>query len=145
MNQSTFLSLVQKDLQNEWTHLQYYLHHASLVAGLHALEYKEFLTDAAKGEMEHVQAFIDRLVGRGQQPDLPAPHPFTHSTDPIKIIRGAIELENEVVKNYTERLEQLASFTEPNSETFVAYFTIFFEDQLQDSYEDCEKLRNLLR
>lgn len=144
MTEKEFISLVQSDLQNEWTHLQFYLYHASTVTSLHALELKEFLTSSATGEMQHVQAFLDRLVGVGQKPAYTSGRAFTCHTDPKKILQAAVELEEEVVQNYANRLSQLEMLP-TTSAVFAAYFTIFYEDQLQDSYEDCEKIRNLLR
>jgi bacterioferritin (cytochrome b1) len=144
MTEKEFLELVQSDLVNEWTHLQFYLYHASTVNGLHALELKEFLTSAASGEMEHVQAFLDRLIGRNVKPAHTSGRKFAQHTDPKRILQEAATLEEEVVSNYADRLRQLESLVDSSRE-FVAYFTIFYEDQLQDSYEDCEKIRNLLR
>lgn len=144
MTEKEFIELVQSDLQNEWTHLQFYLYHASTVNSVHALELKEFLTSAASGEMQHVQAFLDRLIGVSVKPAHISGKVFAQHTDPKKILSAAVDLEEEVVKNYADRLEQLESLPS-TSKIFAAYFTIFYEDQLQDSYEDCEKIRNLLR
>jgi bacterioferritin (cytochrome b1) len=104
----------------------------------------EFLTSAAAGEMQHVQAFLDRLIGVDAKPAHISGKLFAQHTDPKKILSAAVDLEEEVVKNYADRLEQLESLPS-TSKIFASYFTIFYEDQLQDSYEDCEKIRNLLR
>jgi bacterioferritin (cytochrome b1) len=138
-----FISLMNNDLQNEWTHLQFYLYHASAVAGLHAHEYKEFLTEAAAGEMKHVQAFLDRLFGLNCPVPTQNAKSFAYATRIEDILTLAIALEDEVVKNYTERLQQL-DYLAPAHPTIAAYLKVFYEDQLQDSYEDCEHLRRIM-
>ena len=142
MQLADFLDLMNSDLRNEWTHLQFYLYHASSITGLHSLEYKEFFTEAAAGEMKHVQAFLDRLYGLNFK--MPNQHGvmFPVFTETEKAVQHAIKLEEEVVKNYTERLLQLEKLAFA-FKTEAAYLTVFYEDQLQDSYEDCERMRRL--
>jgi bacterioferritin (cytochrome b1) len=138
-----FLELMNSDLQNEWTHLQFYLYHASSITGLHAEEYKEFFTDAAKGELEHVQAFLDRLFGLNVPMPNQSGHPFPCYTRVEDALNHAIKIENQVVENYAVRLRQLDLLAAAHPTT-AAYLRIFYEDQLQDSYEDCEKIRRLM-
>lgn len=143
MTLSDFLDLMHADLRNEWTHLEFYLYHASAVSGLHAAEYKEFLTKAANGELHHVQQFLDRLFGLNYKPTNVSGRTFPVATNPQTILAEAIKLENEVVKNYTLRLRQLENLAGAHPET-AAYLTVFYEKQLEDSYEDCEQMRRLL-
>lgn len=138
-----FLILMEGDLQNEWTHLQFYLYHASAVTGLHAHEYKEFLTEAAAGELQHVQQFLDRLFGLNVKPITTSGIQFPIFTDVEGILKHAIFLEKEVADNYAYRLTQLEELAGAYP-TQAAYLTIFYEDQLKDSYEDCEKMRRIL-
>ena len=137
-----FLELMNSDLQNEWTHLQFYLYHASSISGLHAAEYKEFFTEAAKGEMEHVQQFLDRLYGFNYTQPHQSGSFFPYYTKVADAVAAAINMENDVVKNYTKRLQQLEQLSSVHPER-AAYLTIFYEDQIKDSYEDCEKMRRL--
>lgn len=138
-----FLEIMNADLQNEWTHLQFYLYHASSITGLHAAEYREFFTDAAKGEMQHVQQFLDRLFGL----NVPLPNQtgkqFPVFTKVEDALQHSVKLENEVVENYAKRLTQLDELA-ATWPVEAAYLTVFYEDQLQDSYEDCERLRRIL-
>lgn len=138
-----FLELMNADLQNEWTHLQFYLYHASSITGLHAAEYREFFTDAAKGEMQHVQMFLDRLFGLNFGLPNSSGKQFPMLTRVEDALRHAVLLEEDVVKNYTKRLAQLDAMagTWPVES---AYLKVFYEDQLQDSYEDCERLRRII-
>jgi len=138
-----FLGLMNSDLQNEWTHLQFYLYHASYITGLHAEEYKEFFTEAAKGEVGHVQQFLDRLCGLNVAVPNQCGHSFPCYTRVEDAINHSIKMEEEVVKNYAKRLEQLEHLSGAHPE-IAAYLTIFYEDQLQDSYEDAEKMRRIM-
>ena len=138
-----FLNTMLGDLQNEWTHLQFYLYHASAVTGLHAHEYKEFLTASAAGEMQHVQQFLDRLFGLGVKPLTTSGRQFPVFTEVEDILNYAILLETEVANNYAHRLTQLEELAAAHP-TQAAYLTIFYEDQLKDSYEDCEKIRRIM-
>lgn len=139
MTRDEVLKLLNDDLKNEWTHLQFYLYHASAVTGLHAAEYREFLTDAAKGEMEHVQQFQDRIWGLGGQPVF-ASHEFPTYTAPENILMAAHALERIVIENYADRIGQVAECAAPEAQ----YLAVFYEDQLQDSYEDAEKIQRIL-
>jgi bacterioferritin (cytochrome b1) len=143
MTLSQFLEIMNSDLANEWTHLSFYLYHASAVAGLHAHEYKEFFTKAAEGEMAHVQAFLDRLHGLNYAQPCQSPKVFTYATRIEDILTLAIKLEEDVVTNYTQRLTQLDALAGAHPET-AAYLKVFYEDQIQDSYEDCEHMRRLV-
>lgn len=136
-----FVSLINEDLRNEWTHLQFYLYHASAVTGLHAEEYKEFLTDAAKGELNHVQQFLDCLHGFDWQGPAQSGHVFQTYTRIEDILIEAHTLERQVVVNYAKRLEQLKSL---DDKVAAAYLEIFYEDQLQDSYEDARHIQRIL-
>ena len=138
-----FAELMNGDLANEWTHLQFYLYHASSSTGLHAEEYKEFFTDAAKGEMEHVQQFLDRLFGLGFNLPNSSGKQFPVFTKVDSALAHAVKLEEEVAANYVTRLNQLDEVAK-TWPVPAAYLKVFYEDQLQDSYEDCEKLRRIL-
>lgn len=135
-----FLELMNEDLMREWTHLKFYLYHSSAVTTLTAVEFREWLTDAAKGEMEHVQQFLDRLFGLGYPQPAQSAHNFPLLVLPADILAYAAKLENDVVANYGTRLKQLEEIEHPTA----AYLKIFYEDQLQDSYEDCERILRML-
>lgn len=138
-----FLELMNNDLQNEWTHLKFYLYHSSFLTGMHAEEYREFFTNAAKGEMEHVQAFLDRLLGMNFQTPAQTSAAFSTFTNAEDALTHAIELEMHVAENYVKRLKQLESLEAAHPLT-ARYLTVFYEDQLKDSYEDCEHMRRIM-
>lgn len=136
-----FVTLINEDLQNEWTHLQFYLYHASAVTGLHAEEYKEFLTEAAKSELNHVQQFLDCLYGFDFVQPCAGGHPFPTYTRVEDILIEAHTLERQVVVTYAKRLEQLKAL---DDKVAAAYLEVFYEDQLQDSYEDARHIQRIL-
>jgi bacterioferritin (cytochrome b1) len=147
MNRAEMIARLQRDLQNEHRHMQLYLYHVSSVFGLHAPEYREFFEKAAASEMQHIIAFQDRIIGLcGKAPVLTAGADFLPvvSHDPEVALDYAIALETEVARNYTLTLRELEATT---YEEFpeAAYMKIFYEDQLKDSYEDCERMRTFRR
>lgn len=143
MQLNDLIEALTEDLSNEWQHLHFYLYHASAVQGLHAAEYREFLTEAAQGEMKHIQHFLDRMFGlRHPQPYQPPAKTFVPQTEPNAILLGAIELESQVIENFTARLTGLETFE--GNPLIAAYFKVFYEKQLEDSYEDREKMQRML-
>lgn len=143
MTLAEFIEKMNADLRNEWTHLQFYLYHAGAVTGLHAEEYREFLHEAAKSELEHVLQFTHRLFGLNHKmPDVGG-RDFPRFTNPANILAHAIQMETEVADNYAKRINELDSLAGAHT-TVAAYLTIFYENQLEDSYEDCEKMRRII-
>lgn len=139
----SFLEFMNNDLQNEWTHLKFYLYHSTFITGLHSEEYREFFSDAAKGEMEHVQAFMDRLLGMNYPNPTQSSAAFSVFSHPADALTHAIELEMHVAENYVQRLKQLEYLAAAYPVT-ARYLTVFYEDQLKDSYEDCEHMRRIM-
>lgn len=140
MTVEDFVKLMNADLHNEWTHLSFYLYHASAVSGLHAHEYKEFFTDAAKGEMQHVQQFLDRLFGFECKTPTAAGKVFPVFYKVADALTYALAIERDVVKIYAERISQAETLPDPIGK----YLAVFYEDQMQDSYEDAEHIQRLL-
>lgn len=141
MSLDDFLALMNEDLKNEWTHLKFYLYHSSAVMGVHAHEYKEFFTDAAKGELQHVQQFMDRLFGMGFHNPTAESHAFPVFQKVEDALMYALALERDVVKTYAKRIEQAGQLTDPLGK----YLSVFYEDQLQDSHEDSEHIQRLVK
>lgn len=143
MTLQDFVNIMLGDLKRECLHMNFYLYHASSVTGPHALEFKDFFTAAANSEMQHVQQFLDRLFGLKAQPLDLATLPFIVSPDVSVILDQACRLEREVVENYAVRLTQLADLAAAHP-VEAAYLTIFYEEQIKDSYEDCERMQRML-
>lgn len=142
MNKEEFVQLMKNDLRNELKHMLFYLVNSSTVQGFHRLELREFLEEAASGEMEHVKQFTRFLVDLGGYSEIPHPSiTYPVLTSPVGILKFALEMENEVVKNYTERLADCDAF---GGEDGVA-LRIFYEDQIMDSRTDANELRQMIK
>lgn len=140
-----FIAKLNEDLKNEWKHLQFYAHHASAAVGLHAHEYKELLTEQAQSELNHVIQFGDLIIGLGGRPTAEA-NPWPMTTDVRNIIEYAVEMENEVVQNYAQRIAELDEIpTTPETIADKKWIEIFLEKQIEDSRQDLDHFRQLLR
>ena len=134
------ITLLEQDLRHEWKHMNFYLYHASAITGLHAEEYKEVFLKEAASEMQHITEFSDMLWGLGGKPDVHA-HDFPQFTDVRGALQYAYTMEQEVVRNYAERLNQLLDVTvEPEA----TWLTVFLEDQLAHSRADVDRFKRLL-
>lgn len=145
MQLSELVALLNEDLKNEWMHMQFYLHHASAVTGLHAHEYKEFLLEQAASEMKHISQFSDLIIGLGGEPTVVA-NSFLRFTNVYEVLTAAAEMELAVVQNYAERINDVASI--PDDTRLVRaqkkWVEIFLEKQLEDSQQDLDHLKQLI-
>lgn len=139
MTTADIVTLLLDDLKNEWKHLRFYLYHASAITGPHAEEYKEVFLKEAASEMTHVTEFSDLIWGLGGEPT-PASNDFPMFTDVLGALGYALEMEQEVVKNYAERIRQAEALPNPVGR----WITIFLEDQLAHSQRDVDRFKRLL-
>lgn len=140
-----FVEKLNDDLKNEWKHLRFYAHHASAVTGLHAHEYKELLTEQANSELNHVIQFGDLITGLGGDPTAEA-NSFVKLTDAREIIAYAVEMEDEVVQNYARRIAELDDIeTTDETRAHKKWIEIFLEKQLEDSRQDLDHFRQILK
>jgi bacterioferritin (cytochrome b1) len=148
MFMSDIVGLLVNDLKNEWKHLRFYAYHAGALTGLHAHEYKELFKEQAQSELEHVGQFCDLIIGLGGQPttesnDFPV---FTKVEDAIAY---AIEMEAEVVGNYVERIAQLDTVPiatiRDSASADLKWIEIFLEKQIEDSRQDLDHFKQLLK
>lgn len=140
MGLSTLIDRLNSDLKNEWKHLRFYLHHASKVTGLHCEEYKEFLLKSAASEMAHVTAFSDLIVGLGGVPTQHS-NEFPSLESAEEILSYAAEMEEEVFENYHVRMNEAEDLNNSTGRWIV----IFLEDQMKDSRQDLDHLRQILK
>lgn len=140
MTKQEMIDLLNADLRNEWKHLRFYLYHASAVVGLHCEEYKELFLKEAAGEMAHVTAFSDVIVGLGGHATHES-NEFPRLTTPQNIIEYAVEMEEEVVSNYTTRHKQAEELGGVDGQ----WLEIFLEEQIQDSREDVDHFKQIMR
>jgi len=140
INLQEIIKNLLEDLKNEWTHMRFYLYHASAVTGLHRHEFKELFLKEAGSEMQHVLEFSDCLRGLGFEPHADS-HDFPKLSDPREIVAHALKMEEEVVSNYAERIgmaEQLGGVQ-------GHWLEIFLEKQLEHSREDVDEYRQMLK
>ena len=137
------ISTLNSDLRNEWTHLRFYLYHASAVTGLHCAELKELFLEEASGEMKHVTAFSDMIIGLGGIATEES-NAFPKFEEPIEILNYAIKLEETVVQNYAQRILEIREKYEIDDPD-ARWIEIFLEDQIQDSRKDVDHLKQLVK
>jgi bacterioferritin (cytochrome b1) len=140
MTKEEMIELLKSDLRNEWTHLNFYLFHASAVVGLHRHEFKELLMKEAGSEMTHVIEFSDVIRGLGGEPESES-NEFQKFSDPSAIIAAACEMEQHVVSNYTQRIKQAEQLGGVDGQ----WLEIFLEKQIEHSREDVDEFRQMLR
>lgn len=145
-----FFDSMCADLTNEYTHMAFYLFHASFVRGLHAAEYAEFFKKAAEGEMQHISEFSRYIHGfenmgmlSPEQKQMYVPAyglDFDRYTNPLEALLAAIKLEERVIENYIVRLKQVDTLHEPHASAL----RLFYENQLEDSYGDVQEMYRLV-
>lgn len=135
--------LVQKlndDLSNEYKHMHFYLHSSFMIQGLHREELAEYLKEHAQSEFNHVQEFAKLIVGLGGVPTKTvATYPTL--TDPQEIFEYALKMEDEVVANYVARMAEAQDLGGVDG----TYVEIFLEDQVLDSRQDADNLREMVK
>jgi len=152
MKLENLIELLNQDLAREYSHWHFYMSAASSVQGLHREELKEFFIEEAQGEMKHVQEFRDLLQGLITRRNLKVsitelPCKFNADfKNPNDLLEQALKMEEEVVKNYVERINQASELQENGGEDAIdgKYIELFLEDQIQDSRHDADNIREML-
>jgi len=140
MNKDKMIQMLNDDLKNEWKHLRFYLYHASAVTGLHCAEYKELFLKEAASEMLHVSQFSDVIIGLGGVATFES-NDFGKYTDPKDIMEYAVMMEEEVVKNYVQRMKDADELGGVDG----TWLEIFLEGQVQASREDLDHFKQIVR
>lgn len=134
-------SSLETDINNEIKHMMFYLHAANLIEGLHREELKKFFLKEAHEEMNHVYEFTEILsqcYGRFDYSTQKYDFPYTNN--PYELLRKAISLEEEVVKNYVERIKSL-TYNSPE----IITIRIFYEDQLEHSQKSIWEMKKMIK
>lgn len=139
MTKNELVAKLNSDLKNELKHMHFYLHSAAVIRGLHREELREYLEEHALSEFEHVKEFTKVIVGLGGVPTKEV-NVYPTLTDPIEIIKYAVDMEDEVVSNYVERMEDAKKLGGVDG----SYVEIFLEDQILDSRQDADNLRLMI-
>lgn len=139
MNKETLINLLNNDLKNEYKHMKFYLSNSFSVTGLHREEYREYLFNQAKSEMEHVREFSEMIIGLGGVP-INENNEFPVFACPKDILKYALQMELEVVDNYVQRIEDAKNLNGADG----TYVEIFLEEQIMDSRKDADNLKQIL-
>ena len=96
--------------------------------------------------MQHVLEFQNVLLGIGvdlkQAEETVTNYPYIVSYDLKELLEFALEMEQEVVINYTKRVSQnLGLLEEPERR----WMEIFYEEQIKKSREDVDNYRMILK
>jgi len=141
MTNEELIELVNSDLKNELKHLQFYLHAGVMVSGLHREELKELLLKEAASELKHCEEFAELVVHLGGVPTTETSEFQAGMSCPVGILKYAVEMENEVATNYTERLRQTDGLDNPST----SYVHLFYEDQLLDSQKAAWEMAQMVK
>ena len=154
MTKKQLIDNLNADLMNEYRHMHFYLHASFMVQGLHRAEIGEFLKESAEGEFKHIQEFAKVIVGLGGKPfsmlsdaytlALEKSQPWHNSTgltSTMEILEFALNMEEEVVRNYVGRMKEAREM----DDTDGAFVEIFLEDQILDSRQDADELREMVK
>lgn len=141
MTRDELIAAIADDLQNEWKHLQYYMHHRTVFRGVHMLTLKPIFEEEMRTEVEHVAAFSDLLVHLGTTAALRNDGPAVPQyTAPREILQHAQQMETEVSENYVQRIRQAEELGGAEGKLVQ----LFYEKQLEESYTDAKKFARLL-
>jgi len=142
MTDNELIDLLNSDLKNELQHMHFYLHAASRVESLFREEIRELLLDEAKSELVHCDEFSKMITYLGGIP-VSTGHdiPDIEYEHPEAVLEAAMQLESIVAENYSERLRQ----TESHANANVSRIHVFYEDQIQDSWDAMKEYEKMLK
>lgn len=143
MNKSELIQKLNEDLENEYTHMHFYLHSSFLVEGTYREEVADWLIKHATSEFAHIQQFAKMIVGLDGIPTNNH-KPFPNLTDPDDIFLYAQKLETEVVTNYVHRMEEIVGSRKLDL-CDAKYVELFLEDQVLDSRGDLDEIAQFLK
>ncbi len=140
MSRQQLIDLLNDDLSNEYYHMHFYLHASVMIRGLHRAELSEFFSEQAVSEMKHVRQFSNLILGLGCVPST-VYKPIPSTTCDFDLLSYAINMENEVVENYSTRIDQATELGGVDGKVIQ----IFLEEQLLDSRTDADHMRQMLK
>jgi bacterioferritin (cytochrome b1) len=143
MTRDELVTAILSDLQNEWQHLQYYLHHMNVFRGMHTITLRPLFEAEMRSEVEHVKMFSELIVQLGAAPVLEnngAPGVQFAGTNVREILQHAYQMEVDVAENYLQRIRQAEALGGVDGKLVQ----LFYEKQLEDSYTDAQKFKKIL-
>lgn len=143
MTRDELVTAILSDLQNEWQHLQYYLHHMNVFRGMYTITLRPLFEAEMRSEVEHVKMFSELIVQLGAAPVLEnngAPGVQFAGTNVREILQHAYQMEVDVAENYLQRIRQAEALGGVDGKLVQ----LFYEKQLEDSYTDAQKFKKIL-
>lgn len=143
------VTLLVRDVLNEYQHMLFYLNAGSFIQGLARVELGEWLAEEARDEMKHVEEFTKVIIELGGGDELQQAlkndlHLPLGSKDVLKTPRMVLEyvlaMEEEVVTNYTLRMDQAVELGGVDGR----FVEIFLEEQILDSKSTAAHVRQIL-
>jgi ferritin len=153
MNLNELVDLLNEDLSREYSHWHFYMTNSASVSGLHREEISEFLFKEAQGEMNHVNEFNKLLHGIINRRKLNKTISISvasfrdNISCPLEILEEALKMEEEVVRNYVQRIKDASSLQENGGEDEIdgKFIELFLEDQMADSRSDADEIRMMIK
>lgn len=153
MTLDQIIDLLNSDLSREYSHWHFYMSNSASVCGLHKEEIGEFLFKEAQGEMNHVNEFSKLLHGLITRRNLNkkvsvAVAEFKNNIScPFEILSEALVMEEEVVKNYVQRIKDAQQLQENGEDDEIdgKFIELFLEDQISDSRSDADEIRMMIK
>jgi bacterioferritin (cytochrome b1) len=144
---SNLIELLNNDLKNEYKHMNFYLYYASLFTGPHHDSMRDLFLKQASSEMNHIHQFSKLIVGLDGKPTSESNLFDVKLKNTKEIVFAAIEMEEEVVKNYVQRCRDAETLnTNLNTLSVTAkYVQIFLEEQIQDSQSDIDHMKQIFK
>lgn len=152
MTKQELINALNGDLRREYAHWHYYMAAAERVRGPHREEFQEFFMKEAAGEMQHILEFGKMIRGLGGVPThetVDYEGYFNHYDCPDNlqnILRGAWEMEQNVVAWFVQRMDQCDVLEENGGQDKIdaRFVHIFLEDQMVDSRNTVDHIAQML-
>ena len=138
MTNEDIVEMLQQDLKNERKHLAFYTQAAVTLKGLHREELRKFCEAEATEELQHVLQFSELIVHLGGTPGTVVNDYPGNLTAAGKIIDYIIQMEDDVAKNYANRVSSLNEFTPE-----CIYVSDFYTRQLADSWRTAREVEQM--
>jgi bacterioferritin (cytochrome b1) len=147
MTLDDLIKYLNQDLAREYAHWHFYINAAVRVTGLPREEYQEFFEKEAAGEMQHIQEFAKLILGLGGIPTTTPAHYAENLSDPTSLLQEALRMEEEVVNQFVGRMDQADELEINGGQDRVngRYVHIFLEEQMMDSRQTVDHLREILK
>lgn len=142
MTFKNILELMNQDLANELKHFHFYLNAYFSLRGFDRLHFGDWLEKQSSEELVHVKMFANKIVALEGSP-ITEPNSYpTGLTSSRDILRYAIDMEMEVIANYTARIKQLEEFHGTTNKRYD--LILFYEEQIEDSQNDLDEMLKMI-